>query len=85
MVYAVREPLCIAWVISDDGDTLSVFIDDENPDVVQGGLLAGDRIALIGYKAEDGEMMAQKIINLTSLLGKWTSLDKILISWKVER
>ncbi len=33
-------------------------------------------IALIGYKAEDGEMMAQKIINLTSLLGKWTSLDK---------
>ncbi len=63
-------------LISDDGDTLSVFIDDENPDVVQGGLLAGDRIALIGYKAEDGEMMAQKIINLTSLLGKWTSLDK---------
>ena len=42
----------------------------------EGGLLAGDRIALIGYKAQDGEMMAQKIINLTSLLGKWTSLDK---------
>ena len=63
-------------LISDDGDTLSVFIDDENPDVVQGGLLAGDRIALIGYKAQDGEMMAQKVINITSLLGKWTSLDK---------
>ena len=28
-------------LISDEGDTLSVFIDDENPDVVQGGLLAG--------------------------------------------
>ena len=26
-------------LISDEGDTLSVFIDDENPDVVQGGLL----------------------------------------------
>lgn len=63
-------------LISDAGDTLSVFIDDENPDIVQGGLLAGDRIALIGYKAQDGEMMAQKIINITSLLGKWTSLDK---------
>jgi hypothetical protein len=63
-------------LISDEGDTLSVFIDDEQPDIVQGGLLAGDRIALIGYKAQDGEMMAQKIINLTSLLGKWTSLDK---------
>lgn len=63
-------------LISDEGDTLSVFIDDEQPDIVLGGLLAGDRIALIGYKAQDGEMMAQKIINLTSLLGKWTSLDK---------
>ena len=37
-----------------------MFIDDENPDVVQGGLLAGDRIALIGYKAEDGEMMSKE-------------------------
>lgn len=63
-------------LISDDGDTLSVFIDDEKPDIVQGGLLAGDRIALLAYKAQDGEMVAQKIINLTSLLGKWTSLDK---------
>ena len=63
-------------LISDAGDTLTVFIDDEQPDIVQGGLLAGDRIALIGYKAQDGEMLAQKVINLTSLLGKWTSLDK---------
>lgn len=63
-------------LISDEGDTLNVFISDEDPDIVQGGLLAGDRIALIGYKAQDGELMAQKVINLTSLLGKWTSLDK---------
>lgn len=63
-------------LISDDGDTLSVFIDDEKPNVVQGGLLAGDRVALLAYKAQDGEMVAQKVINLTSLLGKWTSLDK---------
>ncbi len=63
-------------LVSDAGDTLSVFIDDETPDIVQGGLLAGDRIALVGYKAQDGEMMAQRVINLTSLLGKWTSIDK---------
>lgn len=63
-------------LVSDDGDTLSVFIDDEKPDVVQGGLLAGDRVALLAYKAQDGEMVAQKVVNLTSLLGKWTSLDK---------
>lgn len=63
-------------LISDTGDTLSVFVGDEEPDIVQGGLLAGDRIALLAYKTNDGEMVAQKIINLTSLLGKWTSLDK---------
>ena len=63
-------------LISDDGDTLSVFIDDANPDIVQGGLLSGDRVALLAYKGQDGEMVAQKVINLTSLLGKWTSLDK---------
>lgn len=61
---------------SDEGDTLSVFIDDANPSIVQGGLMAGDRIALLAYKAQDGEMVAQKVINLTSLLGKWISLDK---------
>lgn len=63
-------------LVTDAGDTLQVFIDDENPDIVQGGLLSGDRIALIGSKAEDGSVLAQHVINLTSLLGKWTSLDK---------
>ena len=63
-------------LIADNGDTLDVFVDDEEPGVVQGGLLAGDRIALIAYKSADGEMVAQRVINLTSLLGKWTSIDK---------
>lgn len=67
-------------LISDAGDTLSVFIDDENPRIVQGGLLAGDRVAVLAYKNADKDvdeaLVAQKIINLTSLLGKWTSLDK---------
>ena len=59
-----------------DNDSTDVFVDDEEPGVVQGGLLAGDRIALIAYKSADGEMVAQRVINLTSLLGKWTSIDK---------
>ena len=63
-------------LFSDEGDTLSVFIDDVDPSIVQGGLMAGDRIALLTYKAQDGEMVARKVINLTSLLGKWISLDK---------
>ena len=39
-------------LIADNGDTLDVFVDDEEPGV------------------------AQRVINLTSLLGKWTSIDK---------
>ena len=66
-------------LITDAGDTMNVFIDDEEPNIVKGGLLAGDRIALIlnGQKNEElGDVAAQQVINLTSLLGKWTSLDK---------
>ena len=48
--------------------------EDDNP--VQGGLLEGDRMAVCGYKTEDGSLVANKIINLTTLLGKWVSLDK---------
>lgn len=63
-------------LISDAGDTLDVFIDDQDPSIVKGGLLAGDRIAMIGIKEKDGQVVAREVINLTSLLGKWTSLDK---------
>lgn len=63
-------------LLTDGGDSLNVIINDEEPDIVQGGLLSGDRIALIASKDANGEYVAQHIINLTSLLGKWTSLDK---------
>lgn len=63
-------------LISDNGDSLQVFIDDTTPDIVQGGLLQGDHIALIASKSEQEGLVAQKVINLTSLIGKWTSLDK---------
>lgn len=63
-------------LITDAGDTLRAFIDDENPNIVKGGLLSGDRIALIGCEDAEGGMVAQQVINLTSLIGKWTSLDK---------
>ena len=63
-------------LITDAGDTLGVFIDAETPEIVKGGLLAGDRIALTAFKDVNGEMVAQQVINLTSLLGKWTSIDK---------
>ena len=43
---------------------------------MQGGLLVGDRLAVIGATDRDGERVATKVINLTTLQGKWTSLDK---------
>lgn len=72
-------------LITDAGDTLQyligesmndgeAYVDDFDP--VLGGLLAGDRLAVIEGKEVDGEKTAQRVINLTTLLGKWVSLDK---------
>lgn len=63
-------------LITDQGDTLSFLINADNEERVQGGLLAGDRMAVIAGKTIDGERTAKKVINLTTLIGKWTSLDK---------
>lgn len=62
-------------LISDDGDTINYVISDEE-DPVRGGLLAGDRLAVIATKNAAGEMQAVKVINLTTLIGHWTSIDK---------
>ena len=63
-------------LITDQGDTLSFLIDADNEERVLGGLLAGDRMAVMPGKMIDGERMAETVINLTTLIGKWTSLDK---------
>ncbi len=64
-------------VITDVGDTITYLVLDEGdtPTDVQGGLMAGDHLAVVGVKTQ-GELMATKVINLTSLLGRWTSIDK---------
>ncbi len=64
-------------VVTDAGDTLSYLLNNDGKIVseVQGGLMAGDRVAVVGTMIE-GERIAQKVINLTTLLGKWTSIDK---------
>lgn len=63
-------------LITDAGDTLQYVYGEGEDDPVVGGLLAGDRIAVVGGPVIDGDKTAKKIINLTTLLGKWTSLDK---------
>lgn len=64
-------------LIKDDGDTVRYFIEDDEraEPIVKGGLLTGDRMAVVGHM-KDGELVADNIINLTALLGRWTSIDK---------
>lgn len=63
-------------LITDGGDTLNYMYGESTEDVVKGGLLVGDRLAVMGHLDADSVMTATNIINLTTLLGKWTSIDK---------
>ncbi len=65
-------------LITDAGDTINYLIDEdsEGRQDVQGGLLVGDRLAIIEDGDRDGDRVAKKVINLTTLQGRWTSLDK---------
>ena len=60
----------------DDGKLHSFIInpDDSIPPVF-GGLLAGDRMAVIANVVY-GDTMAVKVLNLTTLQGRWVSIDK---------
>ena len=74
-------------LITDTGDTLTYTILDAEADMdgmvtegglvshVEGGLMAGDKMAVTGHKTAD-ELVADRVINVTSLLGHWTSIDK---------
>lgn len=62
-------------LITDAGDTLFFGMRIEEDADVQGGMMVGDRLAIIGHDSEHG-LVATQVINLTTLLGKWTSLDK---------
>ena len=64
-------------LVTDEGDTLTYLVDaDTEQETVKGGLFAGDRMAVVGYKGAEGDMVATCAVNLTTLMGKWTSIDK---------
>ena len=63
-------------LLTDQGDTLHFMINMDDTENVQGGLLEGDRLAVIAGKNIDGDREAKTVINLTTLQGKWTSIDK---------
>ena len=48
---------------------------DDNESDVAGGVMCGDRLAVLGKKTDEGNV-AEKVINITSLIGRWTSIDK---------
>ena len=64
-------------LITDTGDTLMIaLIDGQDQECdVQGGLMVGDRMAVTAHEEADGRV-ADKVVNLTTLLGRWTSIDK---------
>lgn len=73
-------------LVTSAGDTLVYAILDDEGDGgdgmagglfshVVGGLMAGDKVAVTGHKG-DGELIADRVINITSLLGHWTSIDR---------
>ena len=64
-------------LITDGGDTINYIIMDEGADSasVLGGLLVGDRLAVIGHKV-DNEYYAKTVLNITTLQGNWTSIDR---------
>ena len=64
------------------GDTLNLSLlpdeaDDPDADAatVNGGLMCGDHLAVLATTTADGPV-ATKVINLTSLMGRWTSISR---------
>lgn len=76
---------CLELIVG-KSDTLTIMIDDEaiedsvsiyHRNIVLGGLLSGDAMAVIASKVDDGTLTASTIINLKTLEGKWTNPDMI--------
>lgn len=66
-------------LITSQGDTLTMGLGEEDDTIpcVRGGLTVGDRLAVIIKKGGQDEWdRASLVINLTTLLGKWSALDK---------
>lgn len=63
-------------LVTSEGDSLNFNYNLDDEPVVRGGLMVGDKLAVISNVDEFGEQRATLILNLTSLLGHWTSIDK---------
>lgn len=63
-------------LLTDAGDTLELLRNpDDTTEVVKGGMVPNDRYAVIAYTSY-GDRFIRTAINLESLKGRWTSLDR---------
>lgn len=63
-------------LLTDGGKTLSFELNTDDESSVLGGLFAGDRVTLTFIENENGEKNVDRLVNITSLQGKWTSLAR---------
>lgn len=63
-------------LITEDGKKQEFAIDQDSLSDVQGGLFAGDHVTFTVNGTSDDMPQVGKLVNLTTLLGKWTSLDR---------
>lgn len=63
-------------LVTANGDTLNLRVNMEESAMVKGGMMVGDRMAVVGHQEDDGSWVADDAVNLTTLLGKWSSIDK---------
>lgn len=62
-------------LVDELGKTRTFLINQDDSSTVQGGLMTGDALAVIA-SVKDGDTLATKVINLTTLQGKWVSIAK---------
>lgn len=63
-------------LVTDDGKTMTFAISQDSLSDVQGGIFAGDKVTITTRPGTDSDREVVKLLNLSSLLGKWTSIDR---------
>lgn len=63
-------------LVTEDGKTKTYAISQDSLSDIQGGIFSGDKVTFTVRPGADSEQEIVKLLNLTSLLGKWTSLDR---------
>lgn len=68
--------MSVLELVTEDGKTQEFALNQDSLSDIQGGLFAGDRVTFTTNGTVDDMPQVGKLINLTTLLGKWTSLDR---------